>query len=188
MSFFSRSLLWEKAVGNDLENSQMLQTRQKVFQIVQACHKMSQNVTKCLIQTHRCPNGLVSNLIGKSDPNFNTTLGNYRPPRLRLQLRFLHLLLHGCLVSAAICILDKSFRLAVAPSLLRGNKERKRNRGSEIASANSAFCNLGEIQNLYSIAASASIKSLSHSKHSLFLFLRSGPEEADNLWKHKGKF
>ena len=38
-------------------------TRRKVFRIVpkwSKCPKMSKNVQKCPLQTHRCPNGLVS--------------------------------------------------------------------------------------------------------------------------------
>ena len=56
-----------KMVVNDWENglngpnsSKSLPNCPKISQNVPRCPKMSQNVPKCSLQTHRCPNGLVS--------------------------------------------------------------------------------------------------------------------------------
>ena len=45
---------------------QMLQTCQKDFRILPKCHKLPQNVSKCPLQTHRCPNGLDSHRMTSS--------------------------------------------------------------------------------------------------------------------------
>ena len=51
------SRLWEKMVGNDWENSLKGPNSSKSLP---NCLKMSQNVPKCPLQTHRCLNELVS--------------------------------------------------------------------------------------------------------------------------------
>ena len=43
----------------------MLHTSRKVFWIDPKCFQMSQNVPKCPLQTHRCPNGLVEYQFGE---------------------------------------------------------------------------------------------------------------------------
>ena len=48
---------WSEVTGKTV---QMLQARQKVFSIVPECPKMSQDVPKCPLWTHLCPNWLVS--------------------------------------------------------------------------------------------------------------------------------
>ena len=53
---FSMSRLWLKMDGNDWENSCIAQNSSKS---IPSCLKMSENVSKCPSQTHRCLNRLV---------------------------------------------------------------------------------------------------------------------------------
>ena len=68
-----RSWLWENMVGNERERSPlppaMLRIRQRVSDLsknVQKCPKISQNIPKYPIETHRFPNGLVFSRCGVS--------------------------------------------------------------------------------------------------------------------------